>query len=113
MLLEKLIDLPQRVFRRVNGDTRDYRHFLFDELRERLGGRSPSNILEIGPRDGQDTRRLLSLRPKSLVLAELPNHREFLEERLTSDRLIDDVEIRYGNVMYDQVVSKEETFEVI
>lgn len=39
----------------------DYRALLFDELRAYLGDRRPSRVLEIGPKDGHDTRRLLTL----------------------------------------------------
>jgi len=39
----------------------DYRESLFEELIRYLEGSRPTDVLEIGPRDGKDTERLLSL----------------------------------------------------
>ena len=36
------------------------------------GGATPARILEIGPKDGKDTLRLLGLGPEALVLIDLP-----------------------------------------
>ncbi len=51
-----------------------YRKYLFDELinlytKEKFFDKS---ILEIGPRDGDDTKRLVDLKPKKLTLIDLP-----------------------------------------
>ena len=45
----------------------DYRLYLFEDLRTRLKGQRPLRILEIGPRDGQDTARLLTLASDRLI----------------------------------------------
>ncbi len=49
-----------------------YRANLFFDLAGRLGMRVPARILEIGPKDGLDTQRLLSLLPYNLSLLDLP-----------------------------------------
>ena len=46
----------------------DYRALLFEELRAYLGDRRPSRVLEIGPKDGFDTRRRLTLEPQRRTL---------------------------------------------
>ena len=54
----------------------DYRAQLFDEyLRYRMAMPSPYRILEIGPKDGQDSCRLLALKPDCLTMIELPERR--------------------------------------
>ena len=55
-----------------SSESKDYRRFLFDELKERLDGTKPRRILEIGPKDGRDIRRLLTLDPGALTLVDLP-----------------------------------------
>ena len=55
-----------------------YRVYLFEELldlagREMLWGK---RILEIGPRDGLDSKRLAALEPTELVMIDLPSKRE-------------------------------------
>src|SRR5205807_1137187 len=39
----------------------DYREMLFEDLRRYVGDTRMARILEIGPKDGRDTRRLLEL----------------------------------------------------
>jgi 2-polyprenyl-3-methyl-5-hydroxy-6-metoxy-1,4-benzoquinol methylase len=61
-----------------------YRVVLFDDLlmiagRGRFKGK---RILEIGPKDGLDSRRLASLSPQELVMIDLPEKREGNEEWL-------------------------------
>ncbi len=56
------------------GEFLPYRKYLFDELinlytKEKFYHK---NILEIGPRDGDDTKRLVGLKPKKLTLIDLP-----------------------------------------
>ncbi len=58
--------LPRR------GSRVDYRAALFQELREYLGAGHPRRILEIGPKDGEDTRRLLQLAPDAVTFVDLP-----------------------------------------
>jgi SAM-dependent methyltransferase len=65
-VLKKARDL---LFGRPRGD---YREYLFGELERALGPVRPKRILEIGPKDGQDTRRLLTLQPERLTLVDLP-----------------------------------------
>ncbi|MBT5434932.1 MAG: methyltransferase domain-containing protein [Rhodospirillaceae bacterium] len=113
MLLYRALNLPNRVLRRLRGDTRDYRLYLFEHLVETLGDKRPANILEIGPRDGVDTERLLSLKPERMVQAELPHARETLEADLAGRGILDQVEIRYGNIMYDRALDDLLPFDLI
>ena len=77
----------------------DYRAYLFEELVAYLDGRRPKRILEIGPKDGQDTQRLLELDPERLTLLDLPrleaSNRVWLD-RIGSSR----IEYVSANVMY-------------
>ena len=52
-----------------------YRKYLFDELCEIYGLEFFKNkrILEIGPKDGEDTFRLQSLNPSEIVMFDLPD----------------------------------------
>ena len=52
-----------------------YRHYLFNELIENIDTSNFENfrILEIGPRDGEDSQRLASLNPKDFFIIDLPN----------------------------------------
>ena len=113
MLVTQLLDVPRRLLRRLGNDRRNYRDHLFEELRLRLGASRPGRVLEIGPRDGVDTARLLSLEPESFTLAELPNMKDRLEKALHQNNTMDRVEIHYGNVMYDQHVAEKAPFDLI
>ncbi len=90
----------------------DYREYLFHELKEYLDGDSLKRILEIGPKDGKDTLRLLTLNPETLVLIDLPSMEEtnskWLKE-INSDR------IKYisANFMYSPEVERLEPFDCI
>ena len=55
-----------------------YRVKLFEELLNLSGKEYFQNkrILEIGPKDGLDSKRLSSLQPKKLVMIDLPEKRE-------------------------------------
>ena len=90
----------------------DYRAYLFEELVDYLGGRRPARILEIGPKDGQDTQRLLGLDPERLTLLDLPrleaSNRAWLS-RIDSSR----TEYLSANVMYSTVVGRLEPFDVV
>jgi len=72
-----------------------YRYYLFEELKDIYGSYTffGKKILEIGPKDGEDTLRLQSLKPASITLIDLPilknkNHhlnkyyKEFLKHNL-------------------------------
>ncbi|MDA9706061.1 class I SAM-dependent methyltransferase [Acidimicrobiaceae bacterium] len=52
-----------------------YRKYLFDELMDEYGQEYFSNkrILEIGPKDGDDTFRLEKLNPEEIVMFDLPD----------------------------------------
>ena len=113
MLIYRLLDLPGRVLRRLRGDKRDYRIYLFEHLQARLGGRKPGRMLEVGPRDGVDTERLVTLNAQRLILADLPHARDVLEAALAKRGILDHVELRYGNIMYDRVLEDVLPFDVI
>jgi hypothetical protein len=58
-------------------------------------------ILEIGPKDGEDTRRLLSLQPQKLILLDLPDKKETLTKKLVD--LQGSFELHIGNFMYEEL----------
>lgn len=105
-------DLPGRVARRVTGRTADYREFLFDDVVARLGARRPSRILEIGPKDGADTRRLCSLGPNELTLVDLPNQKERIQEWLPNLNGCP-IELIIGNIMYDRAFEAIKPFDLV
>ena len=113
MLAYRVLGRFQRALNRLRGERRDYRDHLFEHLKARLGGRHPESVLEIGPRDGEDTRRLVTLAPRRLVLADLPHAKEGLEAKLAAAGLADSVERRYGNVMYDAMLDDALPFDLI
>ena len=90
----------------------DYRHLLFEDLVVYLGNRSPRRVLEIGPKDGEDTRRLLTLGPERLTLVDLPrleaSNRRWLDA-------IDSSRIQYvsANMMYSPEVAALEPYDVV
>jgi SAM-dependent methyltransferase len=86
----------------------DYRAYLFEELVAYLGGRRPKRILEIGPKDGQNTQRLLTLDPERLTLLDLP--RLEASNRVWLDRFLEYVS---ANLMYSETVSRLEPFDVV
>jgi hypothetical protein len=102
-LLNKLLDRTE---------SGDYREHLFDELREYTSGFHPKRILEIGPKDGKDTVRLLTLEPECLVLIDLPIMREHNAkwlEGLKSSK----IEYISANLMYSSEVEQLEPFDCI
>lgn len=107
-----LMDLPIRVVRRLRGESVDYRGVLFEELKHRLAGSTPKRVLEIGPRDGLDTRRLMSLQPKWVTLVDLPNQKPAIEKWLPSLQRAPN-EIVFGNLMFDSTFNTIETFDLI
>ena len=112
-MLCRLMDLPGRASRRLLGQPQiDYRAVLFDELRTRLAGREPSRVLEIGPRDGEDTKRLTSLNQKHTVLVDLPNREEWIRSWLPVLAPAS-VELLVGNLMYDTRIEALEPFDVV
>jgi len=89
------------------GSRADYRAALFEELREYLGVGHPRRILEIGPKDGEDTRRLLQLAPDVLTLVDLPRMKPVNEAWL---RELDGAKIEYvsANLMYTDALDGRE-----
>jgi len=85
----------------------DYRATLFEEFREYLGQLCPRRILEVGPKDGNDTRRLLELGPDVLTLVDLPRMKHVNEVWL---RELDGTNIEYisANLMYTDVFDGRE-----
>ena len=77
-----------------------YRVHLFDELRAAAGQDAfrDRRILEIGPRDGLDSKRLAGLAPSELVMVDLPEKRELVDAWLIEV----DCPKRYleANIMY-------------
>ena len=102
--------LARRWLRR--GPRADYRAELFAELRGYLGGASPARILEIGPKDGHDTRRLLQLEPKTLTLIDLPRMQTANARWLAT---MDQSRIEYvsANLMYDARVRELEPYDCV
>ncbi len=102
--------LAKRILRR--GSRPDYREALFVELRTYLNGTRPARILEIGPKDGQDTRRLLGLDPKTLTLIDLPRMQPTNEQWL---RQMDRSRIEYisANFMYSETVQTLEPYDCV
>ena len=95
-----------------------YRYYLFKELKDLYGSDTFSNkrILEIGPKDGEDTLRLESLKPTSITLIDLPilkneNHhlndyyKKFLKPNL--DKLNVKSNLIFANFLY----MKEEEYD--
>lgn len=113
MILWRTLDLPRRAARRLKNDKRDYRHYLFEELQAKLDGRRAANVLEIGPMEGDDTKRLLSLEPDRLTVAEMPQWQEQTEGKLAAKGILDKVTMRIGNVMYDQLFEDVVPFDLI
>jgi len=111
-MLNSLTDLPIRIYRRVMGKDVDYRACLFGEVVDALGGRRVARILEVGPRDGVDSRRLLTLQPDELILVDLPSQearvRAWLKE-IDSNR----TKLIIGNLMYSDEVAALEPFDLI
>ena len=90
------------LWRRLVGPRGDYRQALFDDLRSRLNGSKQARILEIGPRDAQDTRRLLTLAPENLTLIELPQKKDQGFLHAWADLVaLSNVDLILTNFMYD------------
>jgi len=81
---------------------KNYRQNLFEEMLSYAGDEVyHQRILEIGPKDGQDTNRLLTLKPKELCVIDLPNKEE--SNKLWLKELkADPIKYFSGNIMYDR-----------
>jgi SAM-dependent methyltransferase len=105
-------DLPLRAWRRLSGRRLDYRAFLFEDMQRRLGPGKPRRVLEIGPKEGDDTRRLVTLAPEKLVLVDLPVQRANVESWLPKLSGAP-VEAVFGNIMYDREFETVEPFDIV
>ena len=97
---------------RLTGKLRNpYREYLFQELKEKYGKDYFENkrILEVGPKDGEDTLRLDSLSPSKLILNDLEeiqqeNHpvNTFYKNNLLPnlEKVVSDYEFIFGNINY-------------
>lgn len=112
LLCARALDVPAHLLRRAGREaTPDYRALLFDELKAWLSP-PPRRILEIGPRDGEDTRRLLTLRPERLVLVDLPNQEARVRGWLTP-LAAPNVDLIVGNLMQDARIAALEPFDLV
>ena len=90
---------------------KDYRYVLFDEL-NKLKNKRNLKILEIGPKDGEDTKRLLKLNPKKLILVELPDKKKQVDQWIKQlDNSL--IEIIYENIMYENTILDKAPFDII
>lgn len=111
--INSLLDLGTRVLRRLTGRRGpDYRELLFQDLRTKLAGKRPLRILEIGPRDGEDTKRLLTLNPDVLVLVDLPD-KEARVRQWCAELGAPNIELIIANIMYDEGCAALEPFDVV
>ncbi len=116
-LLPEALRAPlRRVYRRfvpAPAEPMVYRVHLFNELCEAIGRDAlrGARILEIGPRDGRDSKRLASLDPAELVMIDLPEKREvtvpWRAEIACPHRYIE------ANVMYMPALAGLGRFDVI
>jgi len=104
--------VARAVRRAVVASPPDYRQLLFEDLLEYVGGRRPGRVLEIGPKDGLDTRRLLSLEPAHLTLVDLPrleaSNRAWLDA-IGSPK----IEYLSANVMYSRAVTELPPYDLV
>jgi SAM-dependent methyltransferase len=85
----------------------NYRQALFKELLSYSNDtKGYKRILEIGPKDGEDTKRLLTLEPEELFLIDLPHMEEVNQQWISG---LESSYIRYfsGNIMYDHFFEDE------
>lgn len=84
LLPPALHDPARRIYRRFRPAAPEplmYRIHLFEELLN-LAGREAfqdTQILEIGPRDGLDSKRLAGLKPSKLTMLDLPEKRDVVD----------------------------------
>ena len=78
-IIWQLRKIPRKTFLKNNyiqtlNVRNPYRFYLFEELKQIYGHEKFKNkkILEIGPKDGEDTLRLQTLKPQSITLIDLP-----------------------------------------
>ncbi len=90
---------------------RNYRETLFKELLAYSINEHYHKILEIGPKDGLGTKRLLNFNPEELCLIDLANKEEGNKVWL---KKLHSKNLKYitGNIMYDKFF-EEESFDLI
>ena len=68
----------KNAFKNTQGLRNPYRYYLFEELKNIFQNNYFANkrILEIGPKDGEDSLRLASLNPSELILIDLPENKD-------------------------------------
>ncbi len=112
-VIDSILDFATRAWRRITGRRGpDYRELLFQDLRAKLQGKRPLRVLEIGPKDGEDTKRLLTLNPESLILVDLPDKEEQVRQWLAK-LASPNIELIIANIMYDEGCAALEPFDVV
>tara|TARA_A100001015_G_scaffold306473_1_gene400810 strand:- start:155 stop:925 length:771 start_codon:yes stop_codon:yes gene_type:complete len=68
----------KNAFKNTQGLRNPYRYYLFEELKNIFQNNYFANkrILEIGPKDGEDSLRLASLNPSELIMIDLPENKD-------------------------------------
>ena len=112
MIIEKFIDLPKKILNKFLGKQPDYRFILYKELIEYVSGSKIKRIMEIGPKDGLDTKRLMQMNPEKLVLIDLPDKEKQMRDILQKPEF-DGVEFYVGNIMYDSFETSLQGFDLI
>ena len=90
---------------------KDYRELLFEELKL-IKSKQNLNILEIGPKDGIDTKNLLKLKPSKLTLIDLPDKKQGINnwiKEIDSSK----INIYYENIMYEDSIINESPYDII
>lgn len=111
-ILKVVVSQIQRIHRKLRRDELNYRDYLFEDLKKYLHNSDIECALEIGPRDGEDTRRILKLEPKYLALLDLPDKKS----RVVTwyDELKDPkVQLHFGNLMYEDDWREGKKFSLI
>jgi hypothetical protein len=111
-LVQDILSFGAKIYRKILKINVDYRQILFGELLEYLNPPLPARVMEIGPRDLQDTKRLLSLNCNKLSLVDLPDKKAGLL-KLLKDIDDDCLELIIGNIMYDDNAFKQEPYDLI
>lgn len=90
----------------------DYRRYLFEEVCGYLPDGQVKRVLEIGPKDGYDTRRLLTLNPEKLTIVELPRHKQDVD-RWKTELPGEKIETLFVNLMYSEQVEQLEPYDLV
>jgi len=89
MMINNIVWYLKKIYKKITGisgskDTLEYRDYLYKELIDLYGKEYFNNkrILEIGPRDGEDSIRLEEFNPSEFVLIDLPDKEEINKQWL-------------------------------